>query len=269
MITSTAELSSAAFGDDPGRWPLPSATNPEELWLRAVAAGGQGRYSSALSDLEALRRGPRGPLVSLAHSTHASFLRQLGWHDRARAWDGRASALADAGGEAGGDALIGLAADALGTGRFAASERALRRAADLLDECAPGRLHVRIAWVSAELAMARGQGSDALDHADTARTAAAALGSARHSLKSEVVMAAALCCAGDLDGSRRVADTALDETERLGMIPLRWALASLLAGIGSAKRSAIEVAAIRDGSADTVRSRGGVWAARADRSTPS
>jgi hypothetical protein len=262
MITTTAELSNAAFGDDPGRWPLPAATTPHEFWLRAVVAGGQGRFSSALADLADVLRGPPGPLVSLAHSTRASFLRQLGWHDRARAWDGRASALAGTDREAGGDALIGLAADALGTGRFAASKRALDRAADLLDERVPTRLSVRIAWVGAELAMARGHGPAAVEHAETALAAAAELGSARHTLKSEVVLAAALCCTGDLDRSRRVADAALNDTELLGTIPLRWALASLLVGIGSATRSDIEVAAIREDSADTVRSRGGVWAGR-------
>jgi hypothetical protein len=269
MTNSTAVLFNAAFGDDPGRWPLPAATTPHELWLRAVVAGGQGRYSSALADLAVLRRGPRGPWVSLAHSTRASFLRQLGWHDLARTWDGRASAVAGSDREAGADALIGLAADALGMGRFAASERALDRAADVLDEPVPARLHLRKAWVSAELAMARGQGSTAVEHAERAVEHAKVLGSARHTVKSEVVRAAALCCAGDLDISRRVADTALTDTERLGMIPLRWALASLLAGIGSATRSDVEVVAIRDGSADTVRSRGGVWAVRGEGSTPS
>ena len=39
---------------DPGRWPLPDAVSPTELWLRAVAAGGQGRYASARADLAAL-----------------------------------------------------------------------------------------------------------------------------------------------------------------------------------------------------------------------
>jgi len=260
--TAAAVLVNAAFGDDPGRWPLPAATTPYELWLRAVAAGGQGRYGNALADLAALRRGPRGPLVSLAHSTRASFLRQLGWHERARSWDGRASALSGGDPEAGADALIGLAADALGVGRFAASGRALSRAADLVAEPVPARLHVRMAWVSAELAMARGQGSEAVGHADAAVARAAALGSARHTVKSEVVRAAALCCAGDLDSSRRAADAALDGAERLGMIPLRWALAVLLAGIGSSARSEAEISTIRDCSADTVRSRGGVWAVR-------
>ena len=120
-------LANAAFGDDPQRWPLPPAAAPHELWLRAVAAGGQGRYGSAMADLAVLCRLQRGgPLVSLAHSTRASFLRQLGWHDRARGWDGCAMVLAGADPEAGADALIGLAADALGVGRFAASATALR-----------------------------------------------------------------------------------------------------------------------------------------------
>jgi hypothetical protein len=260
MTTSTAVLSNAAFGDDPGRWPLPAATTPHELWLRAVAAGGQGRYAGALADLAALGHEPRGPLVSLAHSTRASFLRQLGWHDRARAWDGRAWAAAGHDPQAGADALIGLAADALGVGRFAVSVRALERAADLVTESAPARLGVRLSWVCAELAMARGQGATAIEHAERAVQEAKALGSARHAVKSEVVLAAALCCAGDLDGSRRVADAALADTAHHGMIPLRWALASLLVGIGSTTHPEAEVITIRDVCADTVRSRGGVWA---------
>ena len=95
--TATATvLRNAAFGDDPGRWPLPAAGSPDELWLRAVVAGGQGRYAGAYADLARVRRAHRvGRLASLAHSTQASFLRQLGWHDRARGWDGRALAVAD------------------------------------------------------------------------------------------------------------------------------------------------------------------------------
>src|SRR5919204_531052 len=88
-----------------------------------------------------------GRHASLAHSTHASFLRQLGWHDEARGWDGRALALAGTDSEARADALIGLAADALGVGRFGPSAAALRSAESLLD-LAPPRLRVRLAWVS-------------------------------------------------------------------------------------------------------------------------
>ncbi|MGA9675900.1 MAG: hypothetical protein WBR28_11835, partial [Mycobacterium sp.] len=71
-------LATAAFGNEPGTWPLPTASTPHQLWLRAVASGGQGRYGSAYGDLAALRRAPATPrLVSLAHSTQGSLLRQL------------------------------------------------------------------------------------------------------------------------------------------------------------------------------------------------
>ena len=131
-MTATA-LSAAAFGEDPGMWPLPAAHTPAELWLRAVAAGGQGRYGSAQADLSALlHQLPAGGLASLALSTRASFLRQLGGHRAARGWDGRALALAGTDGastvEPAVDALVGLAADALGVGRLAASATLLERA---------------------------------------------------------------------------------------------------------------------------------------------
>jgi len=192
-------LANAAFGDDPQCWPLPPASTPHEFWLRAVAAGGQGRYGSAMTDLGEVCRSQRGgPLVSLAYSTRASFLRQLGWHDRARGWDGRAMALAGSDLEAAADALIGLAADALGVGRLAASASALRRAGELLTGSGPARLPVRLAWVSAELAMARGDGAAAVAHAERAAAMAAEFGSARHVVKSEVVRVAAVCSAGEL-----------------------------------------------------------------------
>jgi tetratricopeptide (TPR) repeat protein len=249
-------LANAAFGDDPRRWPLPPASTPHELWLRAVAAGGQGRYGSAMADLAGLLQRD-DLLASLAHSTRASFLRQLGWHDRARRWDGRAMAIAGSDPEAGADALIGLAADALGVGRFAASAAALRRAGELLTGSVPPRLPVRLAWVSAELAMARGDGATAVRHAGRAVELAASFGSARHAVKSDVILAAALCSAGEIEASRRVADAALQDADRLGIIPLCWALACLLADIGSARHSAADVLRIRNECAATVRRRGG------------
>ena len=272
-------LANAAFGDDPARWPLPAATTPPELWLRAVVAGGQGRYGSAWADLAALNRvRPAGPLASLAQSTRASLLRQLGWHARARTWDGKAWALAGTDREAGADALIGLAADALGVARFAASAAALRRAGELIADrageliadqageliadTASQRLPVRLAWVAAELAMARGDGAAAVAHARRAVDLAGAFGSARHILKSDVVLAAALCSAGEIDASRRVADAALDAAARLAMIPLRWALACLLADIGSGAHTAPEMRRIRNECAATVRRRGGDLAER-------
>lgn len=163
-------LVAAAFGNQPGSWPLPTAITPHHLWLRAVAAGGQGRYAHAYGDLSVLRRlVPAGPLASLAHSTQGSLLRQLGWHTLARGWDGRALALAGADREAGADALIGLAADALGVGRFAAAGALLDRADPLVvSPLVADRLAVRRRWVAAELAMATGDGATAVRHAEEA-----------------------------------------------------------------------------------------------------
>lgn len=265
-MTSTV-LATAAFGADPGRWPLPSTRDAEGLLLRAVAAGGQGRYGSARSDLaELLRLQPTGRLGALATSTRASFHRQLGWHAVARRWDGRAIALAGRDPEAGVDALIGLAADALGLARLAASAALLQRATALLQsaEAAPPRLAIRLAWVNSELAMAAGDGPDALHHARrAAELAEMALPELRrHRVKSDVVLAAALCSAGDLVRSRELADTALADTETFGLVPLGWALACLLSGIGSAAHSPAEVAGIRDRTAAFVTRHGGRWSSR-------
>ncbi len=261
-------LAGAAFGGDPGDWPLPTATTPRQLWLRAVAAGGQGRYGSAYRDLAALRRSlSAGRLLSLAHSTQGSFLRQLGWHALARGWDGRALALAGADVEARGDALIGLAADALGVGRFAAAAALLTRAdQDLTPASVPDRLAVRRRWVAAELAMARGDGQIAVRHAEEAVEQAEAMAKAvnntpsvRHRVKSDVVLAAALCSAGSTERARGVAEAALNDTGRLGLIPLRWALACLLIDIGSVTFEAQEMREIRDICAGQVRRAGGTW----------
>jgi hypothetical protein len=121
----------------------------------------------------------------------------------------------------------------------------------------PPRLPVRLAWVSAELAMARGDGATAVRHAGRAVELAASFGSARHAVKSDVILAAALCSAGEIEASRRVADAALQDADRLGIIPLCWALACLLADIGSARHSAADVLRIRNECAATVRRRGG------------
>ncbi|MGA5464147.1 hypothetical protein [Mycobacterium sp. NPDC050041] len=263
MITPPASaLRRAAFGDDPGRWPLPSAGDTQGRWLRAVAAGGQGRYGAALADLAVVCRSPSAPLVSLAHSTRASFLRQLGGHADARHWDGRALVLAGGDPEARADALTGLAADALGTGRFALSARLLNQVRTEADAAASARPLIRLGWVSAELAMARGDGDAAVDHARRAVAAAAPFGSTRHAVKSKVILAAALCSAGGVDDARPVADAALADADAAGLIPLQWALACLLADIGSATLTAERVAAVRDRSADIVQHRGGVWSDR-------
>lgn len=258
------DLNDAAFGPDPGRWPLPTARNTGDLWLRAVAAGGQGRYSAARADLdELLRREPTGRLASLACSTHASFLRQTGWHELARGWDGRAWALAGGDPECAADAVVGLAADALGLGRFRASAALLERARRAQSKVSPPRQAIRLEWVSAELAMVTGVGATAVAHArrgvELAESALPLL--RRHRIKSDVVLAAALCSAGELDGARQTGATALASTAEYGLVPLHWAVACLLADIGAPALSA-ETTAARDDSAAFVTRHGGCWKPR-------
>ncbi|BBY57448.1 serine/threonine-protein kinase [Mycolicibacterium sarraceniae] len=271
-MNSTA-LAAAAFGDTPGPWPLPAAHTPAQLWLRAVAAAGQGRYGSARADLADLRRRqPAGALAALSCSTEASLRRQLGGHREAAGWDGRALALAQPLGadpmalQACVDAVVGLAADALGVGRLALSGRLLEQAEQIMRraEAPPKRLAIRLTWVSAELAMAAGRGADALTHARRGVELAeqALPGLRRHRVKSDVVLAAALCCAGSIESAREVADTALADTQTHGLVPLRWALACLLADIDSATLTSEQVAAIRDDCAGAITRRGGRWTRR-------
>jgi hypothetical protein len=268
--TIESDLTASAFGNQPGRWPLPSAGTPRQLWLRAVGAGGQGRYGSARNDLTTLlRSAPADRLASLAHSTQASFLRQLGWHRLARGWDGRALALAGADPEAAADALIGLAADALGVGRLAAAATLLSRAEPRVAEAPQHRLLVRRAWVAAELAMVAGDGAAAVRNAEVAVELAATTVdgsvSARHCAKSDVVLAAALCSAGAVDRARTVGEVTLELTGRLGLVPLRWAVACLLVDLvdtGSPTRPITELCDIRDECARQVQHWGGAWARR-------
>src|ERR1700733_9342410 len=262
-----SDLAAAAFGNHPGCWPLPSAGTPDQLWLRAVAAGGQGRFSSARSDLARLIRSvPGDRLASLAHSTQASFLRQLGWHQLARGWDGRALALTSDDPEAAADALIGLAADALGVGRLAAAATLLSRAEPIVAQAPQYRLLVRRAWVAAELAMVAGDGAAAVRNAEVAVELAATTVdgsvSARHCAKSDVVLAAALCSAGAVDRPWTVGEVTLEPTGRLGLVPLRWAVACLLVDIGSPTRPITELCDIRDECAHQVQHWGGAWARR-------
>lgn len=219
-------LHGTALGRDPGRHPLPPAADDEGRWWRAVALGGQGRYAAAATELERLGTSATAPwLRSLAASTRASHLRQLGGHLLARRLDGRALALVGAavgrtGRTARVDALVGLAADALGPARVALSRRLLAVAAEDLDG-ADARCTVRWHWVGAEAALCADERDVAAAHATTALRLAGAAGSVRHEVKSSLVVAAAT---GSVDGAERARAAAAEHD----LLPLRWAATMLL-----------------------------------------
>ncbi|WP_433661788.1 hypothetical protein ACQPW1_06240 [Nocardia sp. CA-128927] len=248
-------LAESAFGAHPGRAAAELPTAPDALgsWYRAVVLGGQGRYAAARAELRIARARSTDPIVlSLAASTEGSLLRQLGWHARAAVCDGRAAALLSVrsigdqalapGPEGSGypfdrgdaicDALTGLAADALGTGRVVLAWRLLRRGADLLPDDRLGwRPAIRRQWVSAETALAAGTVEPALTHAAAALELAEQGPSVRHLVKSRLLVAAAAAAAGEHDRSRALAEQVAEQCREHGLLPLRWASAMLRAGL--------------------------------------
>ncbi|MFC7447736.1 hypothetical protein [Rhodococcus daqingensis] len=257
-------LINAAFGDEPGLAPLPAAADDHQRWLRAVALGGQGRYAAARTELSVIGRGrPSRGIASLALSTEASLLRQLGWHRLAAGVDGRA--LAVLGGQEGRDgwsvevaarcdALTGLAADALGCGRLALGTALLARCAPLVGNGPEmWRQRVRLNWVSAEIALASGNAETAHRHASAAVELARGTDSVRHQVKSDLLLAAAHSAGPDPSAAVDLGEQVLDRCAEHGLWPLRWAAAMLVNGV----RPSAGAAAIRDESRRRISDRGG------------
>ncbi|WP_063051513.1 hypothetical protein [Nocardia arthritidis] len=278
-----AVLAEAAFGADPGRAAaeLPPASDALGGWYRAVVLGGQGRYAAARAELRRVCNHSTDPvLLSLAGSTEGSFLRQLGRHERAAAFDGRAAALilttgdragsGDSPVETGGyrpsradaicDALTGLAADAVGTGRLALADRLLRRSASAARQHGAGwRPAIRLGWVSAETALAAGDFETAAAHAAAALDLADRSPSVRHQVKSRLLVAAADVARGARGRSGVSAEDVAEQCREHGLLPLRWACAMLRAGSGApnAAAEAAECAALIARAGGALRPLGG------------
>ncbi|MET8799938.1 hypothetical protein ABZV91_26535 [Nocardia sp. NPDC004568] len=147
--------------------------------------------------------------------------------------------------DAAADALIGLAADALGVGRTALATRLLDRCTTLLDRPAPGygspdaeaparsRARVRWHWVRAETALADGRGAPALAAAEAALALAEQGPSVRHRIKSRLLVAAAASATGQIARAVALADRIDGECGASGSIPLRWACAMLRGGLAA------------------------------------
>lgn len=246
----------AAFGDRPDLSITDIPPDPESRWLAAVALGGQGRYAAAATLLQDLLHDPDPVRASLAASTLASHRRQLGGHASARALDATALRLAPPGAhEARCDALLGLAADALGVGRQVEARRLIASAEQLGDRgatrgplSAPSgprvaqpagwRAEIRLGWVSAEVELGAGRADLAVPHAQRAADRAGASGSTRHRVKSALVLGAALAADGDHERAGRLLAGTTEEASDLGLLPLVWPCALLLAELEPRARPA-------------------------------
>ncbi len=246
----STDARAAAFGDRPDTVPVVGPDAPwRDRWLAGVALGGQGHYARAAALLRPLSRDPDPVAAALAGATLASHLRQLGGHGPARRLDAEAARrLAgpairqrrdeDGGDRAGArvDVLLGLAADAIGLHRPAEA----RRLHEAATRAAGGggrvgwRVTVRVEWVATELALATGDPTAAVGCAQRALAAATAVRATRHTVKSTMMLGAALTSGGTPDGRSRAEDLltgALDASLTRGMLPLAWPCALLLADL--------------------------------------
>lgn len=223
-------------------------------WSEAVEIGARGYGCVAMTRLDEVglvaRRMGDARLAALSVSAGASLLRQSGRHGDALMRDGRALAFVDPRPDAHdpwavaalADVMVNLAADNLGLGRFAASERLLNRADRVLaprdtvgEDWVTGRPRVRLFWVRAEWALYTGDPATALTEARRALALVRRFGTAappRHRIKTELIVAAAVAASGDTDPAIRTARRLRAEAAAADLMPLEWAALSLLVGIG-------------------------------------
>jgi len=216
----TATLEDAAFGQRPDLLISAAPGEPRARWLAAVVLGAQGRYARAATLLTPLTHRP-DDLGALAAATLASHRRQLGGHAAARPLDARALTTATSD-DARSDALLGLAADAIGAGRLDEARRLRDRSPRT-----SWRARVRTGWVSAEIELSAGRADLARPYAERATEEAAGT---RHRVKSEIVLGATLVDA-DPAMARKLVTRARDEATDLHLLSLVWPASLLLSQV--------------------------------------
>ncbi|MDF0531952.1 hypothetical protein P0W64_14555 [Tsukamurella sp. 8F] len=233
----------AAFGaavGDAGEW-VPA----HGAWAKGVASAGEGAFAAARTAVGQLR-GP-GVWSSAARCLEASMLRQTGRHRLASAVDGAAvAALAGMADDADPvarafavDGLVGLAADALGTGRYALAHtliaRARARIAAYRGPQGPwwtlDRAALRCTWVAAETAVYSGDGPGARAAAKALADADPGVARPRHHAKTLLVRAAAVAGGGDSATALELALRGHEVSVAHDLRPLQWAGARLAAAL--------------------------------------
>lgn len=207
-------------------------------WLLGVTLGASGRYGSALTVLDALRvadpasSAERRLFASLAGSTAAALHRQLGRHEAALVLDQHAADLAAGAGEAGFDAALGLASDAVGLGDAAEAAARTEEAAALTKGRTDWwRQRVRLGWVVGEVALLNGHPDEATKQAAAAVTLAETSGAPRHVARGLLLEGVGLVEQGDLAEATSTLVRAATLAESLGALPLLWRSRALLGAL--------------------------------------
>ncbi len=205
-------------------------------WLLGVCLASAGRYGGALEVLDPLADGAGSAesrvLGALAGATAASVHRQLGRHAAAQGYDERALDRCGGTGEAGFDALLGLAADAVGLGDAPVATARLDEAAALVGDRADWwRQRVRLGWVRAEVALLQGRPDDAVGAAHAAVDLAEQSGAPRHVAKGLLFQGVAQLEAGNPDDAAALLRRAGLLAESLGTLPLQWPARAMLGAL--------------------------------------
>ena len=211
-------------------------------WLLGVCLSSAGRYGAALAVLDPVvasagsgaddETAEARLLGALAAATVASIHRQLGRHSVAQGYDDTALAVSDGAGEAGFDALLGLAADAVGLGDAGAAAERLQAAADLAEGRPEWwRQRVRLDWVRAEVALLEGRAEDAVAAAHAAVELAEHSGAPRHVAKGLLFQGVAQVEAGRVGEATATLRRAAILAESLGTVPLQWPVRAMLAAL--------------------------------------
>ncbi len=205
-------------------------------WLLGVCLASAGRYGGALEVLDPLVAGTGSAeslvLSALASATAASVHRQLGRHSVAQGYDERALEGSGGTGEAGFDALLGLAADAVGLGDAEVAAGRLDEATAVVGDRADWwRQRVRLGWVRAEVALLRGHAEEAAASAHASVDLAEQSGAPRHVAKGLLFLGVAQVEAGQLTDAATVLRRAGLLAESLGTLPLQWPARAVLGAL--------------------------------------
>jgi hypothetical protein len=207
-------------------------------WLLAVCQAAAGRFGQALGALDGLlpvtadAPAERRMFGALGEATLASVHRQMGRHAEARTHDEVALALSDAMGEAGFDAVLGLAADAVGLGEATVARDHLAAATALVDGHEQWwRQRVRVGWVQAEVALLDGRPDDAVISSAASVDQAEHAGAPRHVAKGLLFQGVSLVEAGRLDEAASILRRGGLLAESLGTLPLLWPARAMLGAL--------------------------------------
>lgn len=205
-------------------------------WLLGVCLASAGRYGSSLSVLDPLVSTAGTPeirvLAALAGATVASVHRQLGRHAVAQGYDEMAWEGSGGQGEAGFDAALGLAADAVGLGDQETASARLAEATGLAEGHVEWwRQRVRLDWVRAEVALLESRPEDAAESASAAVDLAERSGAPRHVAKGLLFLGVAQVEAGRVPEATATLRRGALLAESLGTLPLQWPVRAVLGAL--------------------------------------